>query len=224
MRTLSHVCHGTQVKVMTICGSQSCPFTTGSWGWNSGLRLESKCLYPLFSLYWRTREWLSGKEHWLFFQRSRVQFSALTWQLSQPSVMGSDVLFWYGDIHSDRALIHKIHKINSWAVVSHAFNPRTLEAKTSGSLSLRPALKWQSKSQEGQSELHRETLSWKAKSELGVVAHAFNSTTWEAGAGGFLSSKPAWSTEWVPGQPGLHRDTLSRKTKTKKQKRVARIN
>jgi hypothetical protein len=48
----------------------------------------------------------------------------------------------------------------------------------------------------------------------GVVAHAFNPSTWEAEAGGFLSSRPAWSTEQVPGQPGLHRETLSRKTKT----------
>jgi hypothetical protein len=31
----------------------------------------------------------------------------------------------------------------------------------------------------------------------------------EAEAGGFLSSRPAWSTAWVPGQPGLHRETLS---------------
>jgi hypothetical protein len=36
--------------------------------------------------------------------------------------------------------------------------------------------------------------------------------------GGFLSLRPAWSTEWVPGQPGLHRETLSQKTKqTNKQ-------
>jgi hypothetical protein len=48
---------------------------------------------------------------------------------------------------------------------------------------------------------------------LGVVAHAFNPSTREAEAGGFLSSRPAWSTEWVPGQPGLHRETLSWKTK-----------
>jgi hypothetical protein len=27
-----------------------------------------------------------------------------------------------------------------------------------------------------------------------VVAHAFNPSTWEAEAGGFLSSRPAWST------------------------------
>jgi hypothetical protein len=44
----------------------------------------------------------------------------------------------------------------------------------------------------------------------GVVVHAFNPSTWEAEAGEFLSSRPAWSTEWVPGQPGLHRETLSR--------------
>jgi hypothetical protein len=30
---------------------------------------------------------------------------------------------------------------------------------------------------------------------LGVVAHAFNPSTREAEAGGFLSSRPAWSTE-----------------------------
>ena len=28
-----------------------------------------------------------------------------------------------------------------------------------------------------------------------VVAHAFNPSTWEAEAGRFLSSKPAWSTK-----------------------------
>jgi hypothetical protein len=28
-----------------------------------------------------------------------------------------------------------------------------------------------------------------------VVAHAFNPSTWEAKAGRFLSSRPAWSTE-----------------------------
>jgi hypothetical protein len=35
----------------------------------------------------------------------------------------------------------------------------------------------------------------KVKSKLGVVAHAFNSSTREAEAGGFLSSRPAWSTK-----------------------------
>jgi hypothetical protein len=50
--------------------------------------------------------------------------------------------------------------------------------------------------------------------EPGMVAQVFNPSTWEAEAGGFLSSRPAWSTKWVSGQPGLHRETLSRKTKT----------
>jgi hypothetical protein len=31
--------------------------------------------------------------------------------------------------------------------------------------------------------------------QAGVVAHTFNPSTWEAEAGGFLSSRPAWSTE-----------------------------
>jgi hypothetical protein len=52
----------------------------------------------------------------------------------------------------------------------------------------------------------------------GVVAHTFNPSTWEAEAGGFLSSRPAWSTEWVPGQPGLHRETLSRRNKKNQKK------
>jgi hypothetical protein len=51
-----------------------------------------------------------------------------------------------------------------------------------------------------------------------VVAHAFNPSTWEAEAGGFLSSRPAWSIEGVPGQPGLYRETLSQKTKQNKTK------
>jgi hypothetical protein len=52
-----------------------------------------------------------------------------------------------------------------------------------------------------------------------VVLHAFNPSTWEAEAGGFLSLRPAWSTKQVPGQPGLHRETLSQnKTKQNKTK------
>ena len=49
-----------------------------------------------------------------------------------------------------------------------------------------------------------------------VVAHAFNPSTWVAEEGGFLSSRPAWSTEWVPGQPVLHRETLSQEKKIDK--------
>jgi hypothetical protein len=58
----------------------------------------------------------------------------------------------------------------------------------------------------------------KYKDVPGMVAYTFNPSTWEAEAGGFLSSRPAWSTKWVPGQPGLYRETLSRKTKQNKTK------
>ena len=51
------------------------------------------------------------------------------------------------------------------------------------------------------------------------VAHAFNPSTREAEAGSFMSSRPAWSTNWVPGQPGLHRETLSQKNKKQKKKK-----
>jgi hypothetical protein len=52
-----------------------------------------------------------------------------------------------------------------------------------------------------------------------VVAYTFNPSTWEAEAGGFLSSRPAWSTEWVPGQPGLLRETLSKKKQKPNKKK-----
>jgi hypothetical protein len=53
--------------------------------------------------------------------------------------------------------------------------------------------------------------------QSGVVVHAFNPSTLEAEAGGFLSLRPAWSTKWVPGQPELCRETLSKKKKIKKK-------
>jgi hypothetical protein len=53
----------------------------------------------------------------------------------------------------------------------------------------------------------------------GVVAHAINPSTREAEAGGFLSSRPAWSTKWVPGRTRLYRETLSWKTKNKQTKK-----
>jgi hypothetical protein len=42
-----------------------------------------------------------------------------------------------------------------------------------------------------------ETLSQNTnkKSQVLVAPHAFNPSPWEAEAGGFLSSRPAWSTE-----------------------------
>jgi hypothetical protein len=48
-----------------------------------------------------------------------------------------------------------------------------------------------------------------------VVAHAFNPSTCEAEAGGFLSLRPAWSTKWVLGQPELHKETKPNQTKPK---------
>jgi hypothetical protein len=44
-----------------------------------------------------------------------------------------------------------------------------------------------------------------------VIAHAFNPSIWEAEAGGYLSLRPARSTEQVPGQPGLQREILPQK-------------
>jgi hypothetical protein len=48
-----------------------------------------------------------------------------------------------------------------------------------------------------------------------VVAHTFNSSTWETEAGiSSLSSSPAWSTEHIPRDPKLLSEILSRKAKT----------
>jgi hypothetical protein len=52
-----------------------------------------------------------------------------------------------------------------------------------------------------------------------VVAHAFSPSTWEAEAGGFLSSRPVLSTKWVPGQPGLYRETRSQNKQTRKKRK-----
>jgi hypothetical protein len=40
-----------------------------------------------------------------------------------------------------------------------------------------------------------ESVLQKGQWRLSVVAHAFNPSTREAEAGGFLSSRPAWSTK-----------------------------
>jgi hypothetical protein len=89
------------------------------------------------------------------------------------------------------------------------------QAETEGSLELAGMLAYVTECVSGQ----WKSVSQNTRCELGVVAHAFDPSTWEAEAGRFLSSRPAWSTKWVPGQPGLFRETLSRKTKqTNKQK------
>ena len=48
-----------------------------------------------------------------------------------------------------------------------------------------------------------------------AVAHAFNPSTWEAEAGGFMSSRPAWFTEWVPGQGYTEKPSVSEKQTNK---------
>jgi hypothetical protein len=55
-----------------------------------------------------------------------------------------------------------------------------------------------------------------------MVAHTFNPSTREAEAGRFLSSRPAWSTEWVPGQPGYIEKPCLKKPKRKKKKNERR--
>jgi hypothetical protein len=48
------------------------------------------------------------------------------------------------------------------------------------------------------SATRKESCWWlikKKKNSWGVVAHAFNPSTWEAEAGGFPSLRPAWSTK-----------------------------
>jgi hypothetical protein len=41
----------------------------------------------------------------------------------------------------------------------------------------------------------KNILHLKNTSSQAVIVHAFNPSTWEAEAGRFLSSRPAWSTE-----------------------------
>ena len=73
-----------------------------------------------------------------------------------------------------------------------------------------------------------DVLQWKIeqqdhgfkKKSLAVVAHTYNPSTWEAEAGGLLSSRTAWSTELVPGQLELHWETLSQKHKQKNFEQV----
>jgi hypothetical protein len=55
--------------------------------------------------------------------------------------------------------------------------------------------------QDSKSEsLSTNVVFLKRKRSQTVVAHAFNLSTWEAEAGGCLSSRPAWSTEFQDSQ------------------------
>jgi hypothetical protein len=61
------------------------------------------------------------------------------------------------------------------------------------------------------SELEREQ-------EPATVQLSFSPSTREAEAGGFVSSRPAWSTEWVLGQ-SKQRNIVSKKPKRKERER-----
>ena len=53
-----------------------------------------------------------------------------------------------------------------------------------------------------------------------LVVHAFNNSTWEAEAARFVTSKPAWTSQWAPGQPGLHREAcLGKRNLSRKKKK-----
>jgi hypothetical protein len=44
-----------------------------------------------------------------------------------------------------------------------------------------------------------KTWVWKLGVVVAAVTHTINSSSWATEAGGSLSSRPAWSTEWVLG-------------------------
>ena len=48
------------------------------------------------------------------------------------------------------------------------------------------------------------------------MAHAFNPSTWKAEAGGFLSSRPAWSTEFQDSQCYTEKPCLEKPKKKEK--------
>jgi hypothetical protein len=56
------------------------------------------------------------------------------------------------------------------------------------------------------------------KRSRAVVAHAFNPSTWEAEAGGFLSLRPAWSIQrdFQDSQGYTEKPCLGKKKKKKK--------
>jgi hypothetical protein len=70
----------------------------------------------------------------------------------------------------------------------------------------------------------RDSLKWilKVHKMPGVVAHAFNPSTREAEAGGFLSLRPAWSLESARTARAIQRNPVSKnkpnQTKTKQNK------
>jgi hypothetical protein len=57
-----------------------------------------------------------------------------------------------------------------------------------------------------------------------MMAHAFNPSTWEAEAGGFLSSRPAWSTECSRTARATQRNPVSKKQTNKQTKNKTKQN
>jgi hypothetical protein len=56
----------------------------------------------------------------------------------------------------------------------------------------------------------------------GVLVHAFNPSTWEAEAGGFLSSRPAWSTNKISRSArAIQRNLVLKKKKERERERKA---
>jgi hypothetical protein len=55
--------------------------------------------------------------------------------------------------------------------------------------------RWETIVNRAMTEVKYCSLFKKLYTKPSVVAHAFNPSTWEAEAGRFLSSRPAWSTE-----------------------------
>jgi hypothetical protein len=68
----------------------------------------------------------------------------------------------------------------------------------------------------------RETFGFKRKESQAVVAETFNPSTQRAEANRSLSSRPAWSTEWVPGHPGLYKRKKPVSGKTQYQNKTSR--
>jgi hypothetical protein len=57
-----------------------------------------------------------------------------------------------------------------------------------------------------------------------MVAHAFNPSTWEAEAGGFLSARPAWSTnEFQDSQGYTERPCLKQQQQQQQQQKPGPI-
>jgi hypothetical protein len=75
---------------------------------------------------------------------------------------------------------------------------------------LRFSFNYQSSTSPNTDILKRKSIGWV------VSAPTFNPNTQENRSSKSLSSRPAWSTEWVPGQSRGRRESLISKTKTSK--------